>query len=171
MITMKTDLNSNDCQWKHMGKSITDHIKPVFANSSSKNISEMSIDEITEFSVYDATSRQVRREALSKKLRRVHINSNITVKLAFKNQLGMNMQMQNIRLKCRYLEGEGEFIQLPVSIDIAPTKISEVMIKVTPTACGQIEIYAIQWELFDVIVCSKEIQGRQIGLNEDTLKF
>jgi hypothetical protein len=27
IITMKTDLNSNLCQWKHMGKSITDFIK------------------------------------------------------------------------------------------------------------------------------------------------
>lgn len=157
MITMKTDLNSNDCQWKHMGKAITDHIKPSKVGTSSKILSELSIDEITEFAVYDATSRQTRREALSKKLRRVHCNSAITVKLAFKNQLGMNMQLQNIQLKCRYTEGQGDFVQLPQSIDITPTKVSEIMLKVTPTAIGQIEIYGIQWELFDVIVCSKDI--------------
>lgn len=26
-ITMKSDLNSNACQWKHMAKSVVDHIR------------------------------------------------------------------------------------------------------------------------------------------------
>ena len=71
MITMKTDLNSNLCQWKHLGKSITDFIKtnrPLA--DSSKPLSELSIEEITEFAIYDSTSRQVRREQLAKKLRK-----------------------------------------------------------------------------------------------------
>ena len=61
MITMKTDLNSNDCQWKHMGKSITDFIKAANLDVSSKNLSEFSIDEISDFSLFDSTSRQAKR--------------------------------------------------------------------------------------------------------------
>ena len=96
MITMKTDLNSNDCQWKHMGKNITDFIKtqPVVAkDATTKPLSELSIDEITEFAIYDATSRQGRRELLAKKLRRVYSNTPITVKVVFKNELGMSMHL------------------------------------------------------------------------------
>ena len=55
-----------------MGKSVTDFIKtkPDLAEKS-KQLSELSIEEITEFAVYDATSRQTRRELLGKKLRKV----------------------------------------------------------------------------------------------------
>ena len=96
IITMKTDLNSNDCQWKHMGKAITDYIKtqPVMKqNPSSKPLSEFSIDEITEFAIYDATSRQSRRELLGKKTRKVYCGSPISVKVTFKNDLGMSLQL------------------------------------------------------------------------------
>ena len=96
MITMKTDINSNDCQWKHMGKNITDYIKtqPVLErHPDCKPLSELSIDEITEFSICDATSREGRRELLAKKLRRVYSNTPITVKVVFKNELGMSMHL------------------------------------------------------------------------------
>lgn len=107
---MKTDLNSNDCQWKHMGKGVTDYVKTrpcVQADPSCKPLAELSIDEITEFAVYDATSRPARRELLTKKLRRVYANTSISLKVAFKNELGMSMHLQNIRLKCKYADGEG----------------------------------------------------------------
>jgi len=101
MITMKTDLNSNLCQWKHLGKSVTDYIKTVPALAEkSKQLSELSIEEITEFAVYDATSRQTRRELLGKKLRKVYKGTPITVKLVFKNDLYLQLNLENIRLVC-----------------------------------------------------------------------
>ena len=53
MITMKTDLNENICQWKHLGKGICDFIKKEKDANLSDKLHEMSIDEITEFAVYD----------------------------------------------------------------------------------------------------------------------
>jgi len=101
MITMKTDLNSNLCQWKHLGKSVTDYIKtfPALAENS-RPLSELSIEEITEFAVYDATSRQTRRELLGKKLRKVYSGTPITVKVVIKNDLFLQLNLMNIRLVC-----------------------------------------------------------------------
>ena len=53
MITMKTDFNENICQWKHLGKGVSDFIKKEKDASLSDKLHEMSIDEITEFAVYD----------------------------------------------------------------------------------------------------------------------
>jgi len=92
MITMKTDLNSNDCQWKHLGKSITDHIK-VIGEGLPKQLSELHFDEIQEFAVYDCTSRQNRREILAKRVRKVFIDEPICVKMVFKNNLGLSMHL------------------------------------------------------------------------------
>lgn len=96
VITMKTDLNSNDCQWKHLGKAVTDYVKTqplIKTDPDSKPLSEFSIDEITEFAIYDATSRQTRRELLSKKTRKVFCNTPITLMVAFKNELGMSLHL------------------------------------------------------------------------------
>ena len=92
VFTMKTDLNSNDCQWKHMGKSITDYIKAQ-GEGLPKQLSELHFDEIQEFAVYDCTSRQNRREILGKRVRKVFVDEPICLKLVFKNDLGLRMHL------------------------------------------------------------------------------
>lgn len=59
-ISMKTDLNSNTCQWKHMAKSVTDYIKTQ--GEMPEKLQELSVDEITEYAIYDCSSRVARRE-------------------------------------------------------------------------------------------------------------
>jgi len=159
MMSMATDLNVNECQWKHLGKSITDYIKTEELDKDSKPLSELSIDEITEFAVYDSQSRQTRREALAKKLRRVYAGSAITVKVLFKNELGMSMHLQNIRVLCKYADGGQDYTQSPMSVVVTPSQTIEVFLKVTPQRCGELFVERIQWELFDVVRCSKEIDG------------
>lgn len=45
------------------------------------------------------------------------------------------------------------------------------MLQVVPKTVGEFEIYAIEWQLFDVIICHKEIQATKIGFQENQLKF
>ena len=55
---MKTDLNSNLCQWKHMAKNLCDHVKlnkqqdPLIK----EELGILSVDEIFELAIYDANS-------------------------------------------------------------------------------------------------------------------
>ena len=48
---MKTDFNSNDCQWKHMAKILADRIRNDEAVDP--KMADYSIDEITELAIYD----------------------------------------------------------------------------------------------------------------------
>jgi hypothetical protein len=67
---MVSDLNQNICQWKHMGKSITDYIKTqadINDPQMGLKLSELSIDEITELGIYDSLSVGERKELLGKK--------------------------------------------------------------------------------------------------------
>jgi len=99
MITMKTDLHENICQWKHMAKSVTDFAKAL---NSSDNLGlhdkhhELSIDEITEFAIYDAPTRLARKELIAKKVRRVHVGTPIIIRIVLKNTLGVAMDIKNI---------------------------------------------------------------------------
>lgn len=45
------------------------------------------------------------------------------------------------------------------------------MLTVTPKTIGEFEIYAIEWELYDFIICQKDIKATKIGFSNDTLKF
>jgi hypothetical protein len=104
MITMKTDLNQNICQWKHMAKSVTDYAK---ATSISENLQlpdkmyELSIDEITELAIYDAPTRLARKELIAKKVRRVHIGTSITIRILLKNTLSVLIDIKNIKAECK----------------------------------------------------------------------
>jgi hypothetical protein len=53
-ITMKTDLNQNNCQWKHMTKNLTDCVRAEDSSLIPTKMADLSIDEITELAIYDA---------------------------------------------------------------------------------------------------------------------
>lgn len=57
-VTMKTDLNENNCFWKHMAKNICERVKKDCKRGAPINdkMAELSIDELTELTIYDAVS-------------------------------------------------------------------------------------------------------------------
>lgn len=46
-----------------------------------------------------------------------------------------------------------------------------MLLEVVPETVGDLKINTVEWELFDVVKCSKKIEGKEIGLPEDQLKF
>ena len=149
-----------------MGKSITDYIKAQ-GEGLPKQLSELHFDEIQEFAVYDCTSRQNRREILGKRVRKVYVDEPICLKLVFKNDLGLSMHLQNIRAICH----GGKYAQVAQSLVITPSQTTQVLLKIYPQSIGDIEVREIQWELFDCINCSKEIDGTKFGQTGKPLKF
>jgi hypothetical protein len=91
---MKIDLNSNKCQWKHLAKQLCDFIK-LFDSSK---ISELSVDEIYEFGIYDAPSKVTRRELLGKKSRRLQLGSEIFIRFHIRNTLSTSVNLKQIKL-------------------------------------------------------------------------
>jgi hypothetical protein len=103
IISMKTDLNSNSCQWKHMAKSVTDFIKTQ--RDMPEKLQELSVDEITEYAIYDCGSRVARRELIGKKQRRVYVGTPITLRIVFKNPLSVALDIKNIKIACEEEQG------------------------------------------------------------------
>lgn len=164
-ITMKTDLNENSCQWKHMGKSVCDYVKAYKAEHGRDEVpdrlGELNVDEITEFAIYDATSMQGRKELVQKKTRIVFVNTPITIRLMLKNTLtSTKIDVNNIKIICKFSSSEGEnaaanesdlYFQEPQNLTIAAMKQKEVILQVTPKTTGQFEIQRVEWELFDIV--------------------
>jgi hypothetical protein len=81
-----------------MAKSVCDFIK---ADGVTSKLNEMSIDEITELAIYDCPSKMARKELLAKKLRKVHVNTPVTVRFILKNPLNVGLHVKNITLVCK----------------------------------------------------------------------
>ena len=111
-ITMKSDLNSNLCQWKHMAKGVCDHIRDQRLSGDSPHLAEklgeLSVDEITDFGIYDAPSRQARKELNAKKSRRTFCNTPITLRIVLRNTLSVGLDIENIKVVCGFKSGEGD---------------------------------------------------------------
>jgi hypothetical protein len=75
-----------------------------------EKLQELSVDEITEYAIYDCSSRVARREQLAKKQRRVFVGTPITLKVVFKNPLGVSLDISNIKVAC---EESGGYQQEP----------------------------------------------------------
>ena len=60
LISMKTDLNQNNCMWKHMAKNIGERVKKDVKSGAAieDKMGDLSIDELTELTIYDAISAQ-----------------------------------------------------------------------------------------------------------------
>lgn len=167
---MKSDLNANSCQWKHMAKSLCDHIRDEKASGKSPQLSDnlavLSVDEITEFAVYDCTSKQARKELNAKKSRKVFCNTPITLRIMLRNTLSVGLDIENIRLVCKFSGGEGDaagnddstkYSQEPQSLFLDPLHSKEVVLRVVPLQSGDFEIERIEWELFQVVKCSRQL--------------
>ena len=59
-------------------------------------------EEINEFTIYDCTNRARKRDLTIKKMRKVFVNEVLTVKLLVKNPLMADININNIKLICRY---------------------------------------------------------------------
>lgn len=193
-ITMKTDLNENSCQWKHMAKSVCDYAKAHKADNRQEDIpdrlGELNVDEITEFAIYDASSMQGRKELVQKKTRIVFVNTPITIRLMLKNTLtSTKIDVKNIKIVCKFNTDEGEqqpadpsqlYFQEPQNLTIAAMKQKEVILQVTPKTTGQFEIQRVEWELFDIVRGCHSLEGLEpinVGTSgkrpteNDSLKF
>jgi nucleotidyltransferase/DNA polymerase involved in DNA repair len=100
-------------------------------------LSELSIDEITEVGIYDSLSISERKELLSKKQRRVFINTPITLRIFLKNPLHISIGLKNIKVVCK--EGMN-YNQNSPSVVLEPFKSREVLLKITPLEEGDFEI-------------------------------
>lgn len=168
-ITMKIDLNQNVCQWKHMAKSVTDFVKLHKPSAPmGEKLQELSIDEITEIGIYDALSINARKELLSKKTRKVFCNTPVTMRVVLQNPLHVAIAVKNIRVVCSYT-GESQnvttYTQTPQSLLIDPFKKREVILQVTPLEVGDFTIERLEWELFEVVLCKRQL----IGISQNSI--
>tara|TARA_B110001450_G_scaffold131931_1_gene124003 strand:- start:220 stop:498 length:279 start_codon:yes stop_codon:yes gene_type:complete len=90
-----------------------------------QKLSELSIDEITEVGIYDSLSIGERKELLSKKQRRVFINSPITLRIFLQNPLHIPIAVKNIKVICK----DGlKYRQNSPSVLLDPFKKREVLL-------------------------------------------
>ena len=138
-----------------------------------KSLSDLHIDEIQEFAVYDSPSKVARRDLLMKRIRKSYVGTPITLKVAFKNELGVSLVLEKITLLCKYTSGQGTYTSEAMSVTINPCQVKDVLIQVVPESVGDFEIQNIQWELFDVIQCKKKLQSSSSakGKPDSYLKF
>lgn len=88
-----------------MAKNLCDHVKlNKFQDPQIKDeLGILSVDEIFELAIYDATSIQARKELTRKKVRTVFANTPITVRVMFKNTLSSTfLDLKNITIKCKH---------------------------------------------------------------------
>mmetsp|Transcript_3545 Transcript_3545/g.6038 ORF Transcript_3545/g.6038 Transcript_3545/m.6038 type:complete len:138 (+) Transcript_3545:790-1203(+) len=137
---MKIDLNSNNCQWKHLAKQVTDHIKQAVPGTP--QLGEMSIDEISELGICDVKSRQQRIDLLKKKPRKVHLGQIITLRIILKNTLSTNITLRNMNLICTSEEvKEGQFCKrVSQNVELRSQRQKEIFLKVQPTQLGSLTI-------------------------------
>jgi len=189
-ITMKSDLNCNTCQWKHMAKSVCDHIRGEKAqghSTLSDKLHELSVDEITEFAVYDCTSKLSRKELLAKKSRKVYCNTPITLRIVLRNTLSVGLDIKNIKVVCSFqsvdgaksTDEDGMYTQKAQNLALDPAQTREVVLQVVPLRTGDFEIKRVEWELFEVVRCSRllgsfseeSMGARRPGDSDMALKF
>lgn len=160
---MKIDLNKNSCQWKHLAKQVCDFTKEKIQNSK---ISELSIEDISEVGIYDAPTRSLRKDLLRKKTRRIFVGTQVFLKVVLRNKLSTSLSLRNIKLVCQ-VSGEGNevledglgYSQQPQVIQLPPHRSQEVILAVTPTREGTLELKSVEWELFDLVKCSKDLSS------------
>lgn len=70
--------------------------------------------------MYDSPSKVARRELLMKKVRKSYVGTPITLKVAFKNELGVSLVLEKIILLCRYTSGDGTYKSEEMSVSINP---------------------------------------------------
>lgn len=110
MIQQKAELNSANCPWKFMAK----HLFELINDERRKNphlmvapeAGQFSMDELSEFSVYDCASRVRKRELLGTKVRKGFVGEAVVVKLLMRNPLMADIFINNIKLICRYEKTE-----------------------------------------------------------------
>jgi hypothetical protein len=61
-------------------------------------------DEMTECSIYDATSQKERTDITYKKQRKVYKDKSIRVRFKIRNTLLNDFHISNLRLCCRYVD-------------------------------------------------------------------
>jgi hypothetical protein len=158
---MKIDLNSNKCQWKHLAKQVCDFIK---AQGGPPKLAELSIEEISEFGIYDSPSKLQRKELLAKKTRRVLVGSEIFMRLVLKNTLSTSVTLKQIRLgfslkKDDQTLSDSGATQVPQSIQLPPHRSSELFLSVQPQEVGQLNLETVKWELFDMVQSTKSLSS------------
>lgn len=166
---MKSDLNSNACQWKHMAKAVCDYVKEQKAQNPhlSDKLGELSVDEIAEFAMHDCTSKLARKELTAKRARKVFINAPITLRIVLRNTLSVPLDIENIKVVCGYKSGDSVegaekgtmYTQEAQTLALEPLQQKEVVLRVVPLQSGDFEIERIEWELFKVVRCSRQLSG------------
>jgi len=66
------------------------------------------VDEITEFAIYDCTSKQARKELNAKKERKVFCNTPITLRIVLRNTLSVGLDIENIKVVCGFKSGDDD---------------------------------------------------------------
>lgn len=71
-----------------------------------------------------------------------------------KNTLSVGLDIKNIKIAC-----EGDCSQEPQNLTLEPLQIQEILIQVVPQKPGDFVVKKIEWELFEVVKCSRELKG------------
>ena len=96
--------------WKYLAKSLFEYI-----SDERKRLAETGVqiepelaqfvgEEATEFQIFDAGSRQRKREIINKKPRTCFSGQPITVKFYMRNPLKINITVTHIKLICKFVD-------------------------------------------------------------------
>jgi hypothetical protein len=159
-MTLISDLNQNECQWRHMGKSVCDFTRSLKLAGDGEKLQELTIDEITEFAIYDSPCKVERKDLISKKQRRVFQGTPISLRVVLRNTLGVALDIKNIKVVCQFQgapEDETTYTQAFKSLALDPLQTKDVILQVVPLQTGDFEIKRVEWELFGVVRCAREL--------------
>lgn len=110
------------------------------------------------------------------------MGTSITVKILLKNKLNISLDIRNIRLMCSLgdskLASSELYTQETQNLVLEPLKSKELLLKLTPIQTGELTLENIQWELFEVVRCSRPLfqmaivgAGKRSREVEQPLKF
>ena len=122
-----------------------------------------SLDQLTEFSIYDALKAEEKEEVTYKKERKVFAGRPITVRVMMRNPLATEILISKVQLVCKYKDeqtSDQDFVYDINEYKIAGRNTIEVILQVTPKRAGQVVIEKVQWELLEQFRCEMPFQAQ-----------
>ncbi len=159
----KSDLNQNGILWRYLDKKLTKFMKLGHAQDLQEASYTTSLDQLTEFSIYDALKAEEKEEVTYKKERKVFAGRPITMRVMMRNPLATEILISKVQLVCKYKDeqtSDQDFVYDINEYKIAGRNTIEVILQVTPKRAGQVVIEKVQWELLEQFRCEMPFQAQ-----------
>jgi hypothetical protein len=146
---------------KHLFEHMNDERRKNPDQTIAQDACQFNSEEINEFAIYDCSSRARKRDLTIKKARKAFVGESIVVKLLVRNPLMADININKIKLVCRYENSEEQkdtdFEQLERSFVLRSLETKEIILEIFPKKTGKFIIERIEWILFNVVSCAYQM--------------